>query len=199
MVCSITDAAITLNLTIPGPIVLISPHEIHIDDPDFYQTLYSVSSKLEKDPRFYAMIAAPDAAVNTVHNKLHRLRRGAFEHAFSRQSIARLDPYLRSQVQELCRKMKLLGSRGEPCDISSAYRSVTAEIIHEYALNVSLDLLNSPDLGKGFHKSIFTMAEITLYLRFFKFLALLIDMPRRLVATLLPRMGQVIDYRNVSC
>lgn len=40
-----------------GPIVRISPREVHVNDPDFFNQLYSVTNKLEKDWWYYRFVA----------------------------------------------------------------------------------------------------------------------------------------------
>jgi hypothetical protein len=57
-----------------GLIVRISPYEVHISDPDFYDTLYASSSTNRKDRwSFYTNgLGLPVSTLGTVEYNLHR-------------------------------------------------------------------------------------------------------------------------------
>ncbi|GAB1740061.1 hypothetical protein NU219Hw_g4981t1 [Hortaea werneckii] len=91
-----------------GPIVRISPREVHIDDPAFFDTFYS-NSKLDKDAWFYRAFGDNGAAVGTASWEQHKARRGAMAKFFSSANVAKL------ALQD--RKIKIVQTR--PRDIST--------------------------------------------------------------------------------
>lgn len=52
--------------TLTGPIVRISPYELHINDTDYYDELYGGSKKFDKYPWAARLFGNSSSAVNTV-------------------------------------------------------------------------------------------------------------------------------------
>src|SRR5277367_2357447 len=59
-----------------GPIVRISPWELHVNDPDWNEP-YKMSSRANKYHWYYRFVGSSDSAFGTADYDLHRLRRGA--------------------------------------------------------------------------------------------------------------------------
>ncbi|KAF2458298.1 cytochrome P450 [Lineolata rhizophorae] len=70
-----------------GPIIRISPWEIHINDPSAWEPLYS--AKNDKYDFGIRAIGLPDSTVGTVAHGLHRRRRAALSPFFSRRGVER--------------------------------------------------------------------------------------------------------------
>ncbi|EDO00491.1 hypothetical protein SS1G_14361 [Sclerotinia sclerotiorum 1980 UF-70] len=89
-----------------GPIIRIGPSELHIDDPDYYNTLFSYGGVRNKDPFYTAQFNTPDTGFGSVDHYVHRMRRSALNPFFSKASIDRLSPMLiamkiRTQIKEI--------------------------------------------------------------------------------------------------
>jgi len=55
-----------------GPVVRISPDEVHLLDPTHHQTIHRVGTKFTKDPAFYACsFVSPLSMFTTQDNALH--------------------------------------------------------------------------------------------------------------------------------
>lgn len=68
-----------------GPVVRISPGELHIKDSCFYDEIYAPTSKRrEKDSRFATISRFPNSMIATVNHDLHRFRRGLLNTYFSK-------------------------------------------------------------------------------------------------------------------
>ncbi len=60
-----------------GPIVRISPYEVHVQDPDFYDQLYSRSGRRDKYAWLKERLGDPHSLFSTSNHDLHRVRRAA--------------------------------------------------------------------------------------------------------------------------
>lgn len=60
-----------------GPIVRINPYELHIQDFEFYNELYSPTNKLDKYGWSTKLAGADGSSIATVPHDLHKLRRNA--------------------------------------------------------------------------------------------------------------------------
>lgn len=78
---------------ITGPIIRITPDEVHIDDPDFFSTVYSSGrSKVNKDTSTVVGFGHPGATAATVDHDRHRERRGYVRHHYSKRAVDALIP-----------------------------------------------------------------------------------------------------------
>jgi len=181
-----------------GPIVRIRPNEVHVADPEFHEKLYTNTARLEKDPWYYRLINSPDAAFGTIDHAHHRTRRSAMDKYFSRRSIERFEPFLRSIVQKLCNRIQEKGEAGLPVDFSAAYRSLASDAVSEFSFPRSFDFVGSPDFAKDFHDTLRELGGLAIWHRHLGFvLQLFTAMPRWLAGLANPRALAVIDYQQV--
>ncbi|OQD65972.1 hypothetical protein PENPOL_c005G02032 [Penicillium polonicum] len=81
-----------------GPILRINPHEIHIKDPSFYDTVYG--GPLNKRDRLPSFIQTglPLATFEAAPHGLHRERRKLLSPFLSTQSVAALQPVIQEKL-----------------------------------------------------------------------------------------------------
>lgn len=78
-----------------GPIIRISPWELHISDPDFHDTLYASSAsghRRDKYDYFTKSFGLDKSVFATPQHDLHKMRRAALSTFFSMASARRLQP-----------------------------------------------------------------------------------------------------------
>ena len=120
-----------------GPIVLINPFEVHIMDPNYYDTLYAgPTRRRDKDP-WFSFIGLPKSTFSTAPHGLHRLRRNALNRFFSKQSIQDFEPTIHEKLEllseHLCRTIK----RNSVLDLHSAYFCFAADTVSTYTFGPS--------------------------------------------------------------
>ena len=135
-----------------GPIIRINPHELHIDDPDFFDKLNSFQGKWDKDPFTAHQFANPGSSVGTIDNDLHRKRRAAVLPFFSKQKIYALEPVIQSTIDVLCHKMEDYVKNGQPLNLRNAYKCFAADVVAEYCFAESGGLLEKPDFSQAHWK-----------------------------------------------
>ena len=172
-------------LIVQGPIVRISPDEVHINDPEYYSQLHSFSLKLDKCGWYYNFAASPTAGFSTASYELHRIRRGALAKYFSMSNVARLEPLIQSCVTRLCSRLEEHRKEGTVVDLSSAYRCLASDVIMEYALPHSQRLLHSSHFAASYHRVVRNLGRIGLWNRQFPFIVPLFrTIPRWIIAKL---------------
>ncbi|KAH9905309.1 cytochrome P450 [Xylariomycetidae sp. FL2044] len=135
-----------------GPIVRISPDEVHTNDPSMVDEIYAAGGRRrEKSALWTGSLTGPVAhsILTTVDHDLHRRRRQAMANSFSRSSIAKLEPVLHSKVQQLCAKF-LRYPKGKVFDVTSAYSCFTTDVISEYCFGEPFGLLDQDDWEPNF-------------------------------------------------
>jgi hypothetical protein len=179
--------------------VRINPYELHIDDPEFYDEVYSGPSKrCDKWEWSAKMFGTNLATVATVPHDLHRMRRAVLNPYFSKQSVTRLEPVIQSLVGALCERFREAQKSREPLNLLTAYTALTTDVITEYSFGKSYGFLAKPDLGPEWPALNIGFAELTHLLKQFGWLYPIMQaMPPWFVALVNPQMKMLFDFRNV--
>lgn len=92
------------NLTNEGPIIRISPYELHIEDPKYYDELYVRASRRRKEKYEWSVRGFGPTLYTfaTVGHEFHRTRRGAVAPFFSKALVQNLEPERQHRTSGLC-------------------------------------------------------------------------------------------------
>ncbi|KEZ38926.1 hypothetical protein SAPIO_CDS10264 [Scedosporium apiospermum] len=139
-----------------GPIIRITPTELHIDDPDYYEVLYTRGlGRRNKYTYFSGRFGYASDTFSTVDHNLHRQRRKAISPFFSVTKIADFQPVIRAKVEKLCDKLDgYANNKGSVVRLSRAWMALTTDVISEYAFARSYDQLSSPDFEETLHEAL---------------------------------------------
>ena len=188
-----------MNDSFAGPIIRISPYELHIDDPDYYEELYSQHKPRNKYLFAVAQFGLPESVFATVDHKLHRPRRAALNPFFSKQAVARLLPMLHFMIEKLCGRIEGSRKLGRPMPMREAYLCLTTDIISLYAFNHSSNFLDSPDFAPFFFETVHGSEESIHLLKHFKFLLNVFKaLPHKVIAAMNPGVLLYLKWQSVS-
>lgn len=131
-----------------GPIVRISPYELHIHDPAFFGQLYRHDGTWEK----YAWVqrafaAGPRSTFITSPHDIHRKRRAPLDLFLSKANVARRQHIVSSHVDKLHHRIRDAASRGDTFDLGDALAATGTDIGTEYILGTSFNNLDRPDFN----------------------------------------------------
>lgn len=138
-----------------GPIIRISPEELHVRDPDWYNELMSTSIRPRDKSEAFAGRSGRDSIFGTVQHDHHRLRRGALNPFFSKKSISAIEPLIQSKVDMLCAALGEYAPGGDDenragkeIELGVAYMSLTLDTISHYAFGKSYGLVELPGFSR---------------------------------------------------
>ncbi len=101
-----------LYCMIPGPIVRISPHELHIHDAPFYDKLYCQDGHWNKYSWAVDAFANYGAGITTAGHDLHKIRRQPLNRFFSKAKVSSRQEVIRKHLYTLTDRLtKLVGSK----------------------------------------------------------------------------------------
>lgn len=131
-----------------GPVVRINPNELHINDPDYYNT-YSPASgrRIEKPERSARMFGSVGMAFATTPHELHKLRRRAMDPFFSKRSINDYVPTIQSVIDKFCGRLEDAKRTGKLINLQYAYAAMTTDVINEYCYSKTDDAVLTPDFN----------------------------------------------------
>lgn len=181
-----------------GPIIRITPRELHIDDPEYHEQLYSRAGRRDKYSYFSGRFGYASDSFSTVSHDLHRLRRKALSPMFSVKKIEDFQPIIREKVEKLCQKITQYQD-GQVLPLSRALMALTTDIITEYAFAKSYDQLDSPELQDTLHEALVAVYVTGHFALHFPIVFPILDvMPESLVRKMQPAVLPVVGMRKVS-
>lgn len=180
-----------------GPIVRISPHELHIDDPEYYDELYVTSSRrTEKYHWAVKSFDHPLSSFGTVDHDLHRLRRASLAPFFSKASVQTLEPAVQSVVDRMSSRFRALRGSSTVVNLLDVYSSLAGDVIGQYAFAKSYGFMETPDFAPHWHTTMLNITELSQLFKQFGWLsALMKSIPRSVVKILNPQMLSLIDMQ----
>ena len=135
-----------------GPIVRINPYELHVADPTFADALYpNVAKNVERWAWSAGMFGSTEMTFGTVSHALHRRRRGAFSHFFSKTSVRRLEPFIQTLVDKLCQKLSQYTDTEKPVNMVHAYSALTQDVITEYCFSKCRNVLEMENFSPWYY------------------------------------------------
>ncbi|KAH7032190.1 cytochrome protein [Macrophomina phaseolina] len=181
-----------------GPIVRITPWEIHICDPDFYDELYSAKSRHSKMPYLAHRFNIAQSTFDVVSHANHQRRRAAVAPFFSRQKILEFSPYIQSRVDRLCSifQQQYAGTDKVIC-LNEAWGALAADSLTWYTQAMSYDFIEYPNFVAPFTTAIKNLAySLHVTTHFPIVLRTLNALPQSLLESLNPEMGAVFRFHG---
>ncbi|KAL8957356.1 MAG: hypothetical protein Q9193_005347 [Seirophora villosa] len=187
-----------------GPIVRISPYELHIDDPEYdlvatgynidsdyiryYDELYVGPSRrrTEKYPWAIRGFGPLNYVFATIGHEHHRQRRGAVAPYFSKALVQQLEPSVQAMVDKVISRLEQLKGTGAVVNLVNLFACMTSDIVCQYAFGVSYGYLDQPEFAPYLHKAVMQGSEGFHFLKHFPWVD---DFFRSLPTSVLKRMA----------
>lgn len=176
----------------------VNPHEIHIDDPDFYHEFYSTSRKLKKYPWYYKVSGVAEVSFGTEDHDVHRRRVGVYKNLFALRSIHQFEPQIKVNIDKLCDTLREKARSKGVLNVSHAYRVLTSDTITSYIGLAPSPLLDDENLGAAYRKYARIVTESSVFVRHFPPLAYFRLAPSWLVTRLSSDFGILKKHLDVS-
>lgn len=198
-----------------GPVVRISPGEIHVRDSAFFDTLHPGPGgrKTHRDKWHRANRAngAPGSLASAGPHSLHRARRAAVNPYFSRAAIAQLEAEsIRAKVELLCERLQehasplssgaSAGTGGggeEVVDVGAAMTALTLDVISEYCYGDCYDCLRDPAFAPQWKRAMQGGFESTNVTKHFIWLLRLVNsLPAWLAVKMNPDIAVFVEWKE---
>lgn len=173
-----------------GSIVRLNPHEIHIRDPAFFDTLYAPNPTVRhKYGPSTEMVGLPFGTHGTVDHHAHKQRRMANSRMFSKRAVASAQDLIRGHIERLVRVFELKCGTDEPLELQTALLAYTTDVIYHYMFNIQAGYQNNPEAAKGWRHSMEAVAQATPFSKQFPWLnAKLLAIPPGILELILKRL-----------
>jgi len=136
-----------------GPIVRITPFELHIEDSDYWDELYSRGTRYDRYEWMSGRFGANTMTFTTAKSDLHAVRRAPLNPMFSKRSIAKFEPVIQEKVGHMCKCISNFKEPGEALVLSNAFNAYAGDVITEYCFGFCYKHLESPGFKENFHRA----------------------------------------------
>ena len=180
-----------------GPVVRISPTEVHISDPPFADTLFSKTVKRDRYKPHRDRFGMRESALNTTEHDLHKLRRGAMSKMFSKRYILALEPIIREKVENCSARLEEFKNAKAVLDLRLLFTCLTTDIITEYVLARSYDLLSTPDLSPKWRDTFAGGLRASRWFKHFPFIWIFVrGVPPAVITFFAPDFKIALDFEQ---
>jgi hypothetical protein len=140
----------SVNLTdYEGPLVRITPDELHFSDHANFEIINYTGSKYQKSALYDAFVIGYSPFSSRSPN-VHRICRSALNPFFSPKMVLGLENIVQTKAEKLAALATEVFSTGQALNFHYAFRSISVDVTTEYAFGQCYDLMDRPDLGKSF-------------------------------------------------
>lgn len=183
-----------------GPIIRVSPEEIHIKDSEWFDTLYCGPGRpRDKWARSNRANGSPGSVASATHHDLHRVRRAAINPFFSKRAIRELDGTVKKKVEMMCNKIAAEYVPGDrTLDLGTAFTAVTMDIITEYSFAKSTNCLGETDFSPRWKTLMTKLWEpVPIGKHFPIVMKTMYSLPKSVMLALNPAFEAFIDCQNM--
>ncbi|KAE8135233.1 cytochrome P450 [Aspergillus pseudotamarii] len=179
-----------------GPIVRINPHELHIKDPDYYNTLYAGPTKRRDKYLWFLSVGAPASTFATAAYGHHRLRRGMLSPFLSKQAVRDLEGVIKGKLDLLCEHMKKAMRSGEAVELHASFVSFAVDVVSTCAFGETgcLEVLRRERLDDRWKEAVNGAFAKLILTRHFPWLVVVFRFLPVWVTALITPVVRYIDY-----
>ncbi|KAJ6107384.1 hypothetical protein N7523_008707 [Penicillium sp. IBT 18751x] len=181
-----------------GPIIRITPREIHIKDSHYYDEIYASNlRRREKDALVVKKFDLDGSGFSAISPELHRQRRAPLERFFSKAAVAKIENSIRSRLDKFCDHLRRAHASHKVVPLDAGFSALTSDIIHQYSFGFNSGNLDQEDFNEHVRDGInalFTQSHIAF---FFPILPMIINaLPLPLLEKLNPYALALVSQKK---
>ncbi|KAF2105429.1 cytochrome P450 [Lophiotrema nucula] len=128
-----------------GPVIRISPYELHVIDPAFFETIYRTDGRWHKYSWTYDAFGVNSSTIFSSDHDAHKARRRTIAPFFSKPNVLARQETLRRNLDKLCQRISQLA--GTTCNLGAAISAFTRDNANEYIIGKAYNELDAEDFG----------------------------------------------------
>lgn len=180
-----------------GPIIRITPREVHIRDSDFYEELYATRNRRQDKDAEWVKFSMPGSIFSTAPHELHRIRRAPLNSFFSSLSVLQLGPLIWQKVEKFCKRLESARLTEEVLYLDAAFMALTSDVISDFAFGREWNYLDDPQFGLEWLETIRGGSQSAQVRRMFPWMQdLMAQLPRSRVKVMVPPLYHILEWRQ---
>jgi len=183
-----------------GPVVRISPWEVHVADHDFHSQLYTGTARpRQKCASWTKQFGAPHSTLATVDHNHHQMRRNALNPFFSTQTVHRLQSVVEERADALLDALVKYAKshQGKPLNVMYPFSAFTYDVINEYSFSKCAHLIEKEDFGAAVTDSMLKGTHMRPFIKHVSWALTLIScLPKSISGRCMPGWGEFFNMKN---
>ena len=181
-----------------GPIVRVTPEELHIKDPDYFSVLYAGgSARRDKHKDIAHIIGRQETSFGAQDFFLHKSRRAAVAPMFSRRSVDNAQELVWKEVELLSKNLEDRLNNGVT-EIFGIMLAFATDTVCIFTKGRSAEFQKNPEQAKLWREVIESLMQMTPLVRKFPALIDLANsMPSFLIRRLSPKLSMAASQYTV--
>ncbi|KIW01289.1 uncharacterized protein PV09_07329 [Verruconis gallopava] len=183
-----------------GPIIRITPEELHINDPQFFDTLFNKNQRSVKSPWFNGRFNNHHSVFSTCDADRHKIRRDMLNPFFSKRVVGQQEAIVQEKILYACNRISKSIEKDKSVDFSHMWDAFSSDVIMEYSFGFSYNNLKSKDFEGTFHDTFLALSEFGALVCQFPILGTAMEaLPERIVRFINPKIDRVLTLcRDLS-
>ena len=179
-----------------GPIVRITPREVHVIDPEFYEEIYAPASRRrEKDPKAVPALGLTTSMVATVSHEHHHFRRNILKDFFSKRSILDATPLIDERMSVLHKRLDEFQEKRTTISLDDAYAALVSDIVTTWISGHPSHFLEDENFNSRPRRAVEDTLKMVHINRFFPWIGKLQrKIPLKYVSTLFPGKAALLNF-----
>ncbi|KAJ5715324.1 Cytochrome P450 E-class group I [Penicillium malachiteum] len=155
--------------SIPGPrlasissfVIRVAPNRVHVNDVEFFETVFRTGAPYYKEPEFYSSLGADGALASLTNPAEHRKHRVYLSSLFSAQTTVALKPRLLETLKKAAGYLRKAGTGTKTVDIQNIYSELIGDVVCELMFADSYNFIDSGDQGHPLINEVDNLGSIT--------------------------------------
>ncbi|KAI1741372.1 cytochrome P450 [Xylaria scruposa] len=127
-----------------GPIVRLSPHEVHVNDISVFHEIFNRNRGFTKDPVTYS-VGSNNAMTMTIPVEAHRAKRQVLDPVFSKRRVNAMESSIYDEIDRVFEKVEQFRKNGGEVPIHQLFYCYTADVVSELLFGKRLDMVSATD------------------------------------------------------
>ena len=119
-----------------------------MNNPSFFEKLYRHDGIWNKYDWSFDAHGVPTSTICTIDHHLHKRRRAPLNPFFSKANVASRQDVIFSKVEKLAARIAGFAGSGSEFNLGAAISALAVDVVAEYILGQSYDVLDREDFGK---------------------------------------------------
>ncbi|KAI0972475.1 trichodiene oxygenase [Xylaria arbuscula] len=151
-----------------GPIIRISPYELHVIDPKFYEKLYCQDGWWDKYDWSYDAFGAPLTAVSTPRHDIHKQRRTPLNSFFSKPNVTRKQELLKRNLDRLVGRLDGFVTSRKRLNLNDALSAFARDVSAEFMLGRCPGNLDHDDFNARMTQATLALTKLWMVTKHFR-------------------------------
>ncbi|KAF8874994.1 cytochrome P450 [Infundibulicybe gibba] len=179
-----------------GRVVRIGPNQLHFNDPEAYDAIYSPASKFTKDPRLYDSFNQSQSSFGFIDPQLAKNRKDVIRPLFSRRAILNLETVVQDAVKKLVKALLVYEKPQRAANIHMAFLSTSMEVITSYCFAQSFNSLDYQNFDHPMLVALESVGPFFFIVQQLPFLSpLAVNMPKWIASIIGPGSAAFEEFR----